>query len=339
MIHLKNITPTDIQFAYVLSEKLLINLYSTEELLIKHKPQFNNEYLVSVYFVMECDEVLAQFALYYNPFIQLEQKKVLCIGNVECIDNAEVAKYLFDAASDYAFKNGFQKLIGPINGSTWDDYRIPINFDFPMFFTEDIYKQYYPRLFIEAGFEVLAEYVSTQIPDLNTIAQANNPQRADYFIQNGIHVRNISLENYENEINTIFNFSMKAFSSNYLFSPISELHFREKYLPLKKILNPEFCLLAFNKNEELVALFFAIPDVFDLSHKTLIVKTIAQLPAKQYAGLSKFVLQKVTERAISKGFTKMINAFMHVSNISFNISNKLLAKPIRTYQIFYKNLN
>ena len=49
------------------------------------------------------------------------------IGFFECINDENVAKYLFDTAREFAKKNKFKKIVGPVDTSFWIKYRLKIN--------------------------------------------------------------------------------------------------------------------------------------------------------------------------------------------------------------------
>ena len=237
MSDLQLIKSSDLNVLKTLSEHLLYNIYSSEDLKNKKDGNFNPEYLLFVLFVLRSDIPIGRIAVYENSHIRFAANNALLFGNFECIADNDVVGLLFKEVERFANDNGYFSLIGPINGSTWDNYRLPLESGYPRFFTEEIFKNYYSRLLEDNKFEMLAEYYSTIISNLNTIVNDTVQTRDMLLNSSGLKVRSISKENFVEDIEMIYHFSMEAFSRNYLFSPISKSYFIEKYLPLKQIID------------------------------------------------------------------------------------------------------
>jgi len=329
---------TEISAIGTLSADLLKNIYTPEELNGKNDGNFNPEYLLFVLFVNRAELPLGRLAIYENPFIRVATNNALILGNFECIADREVADLLFKEAERFAKENAYSSLIGPINGSTWDNYRIPLESEYPRFFTEEIFKNYYSKLFEEFNFEILTEYYSGIIYNLNDIGNNSIQPRETFTNSSGLKIRSISKENFVEDIEMIYHFCMDAFSKNYLFSPISKFYFVEKYLPLKQYIDPDYCLMVFDRDNNLVSFFFCLPDILNSGSSTLIVKTIAGKSGRNYAGVSSWLFRMIVEKAIQNGYTQIINAFMHKNNVSLNISRKYKSEVIRTYRLYVKKL-
>ena len=88
------------------------------------------------------------------------------MGGYECIDDMETSQMLLDVAKRKAKELDGKYLIGPMNGSTWQNYRFTVNNDQPSFFLEHIHQPYYPNQFIKAGFSLLSKYNSFLDPEI-----------------------------------------------------------------------------------------------------------------------------------------------------------------------------
>lgn len=328
---------TEINVIEALSVDLLKNIYTSHELENKTDNNYSREYLAFVIFVIKGQNPVGRLAVYENQQIRQAESNALVIGNFECINDKDVAAVLFQEAELFAEENSYSALIGPINGSTWDNYRLPVEGVHPRFFTEELLKNYYPIHFRQNKFEILTEYYSTIISNLNEYISDLEPPRDIFLNSSGLQVRGISKENFQEDMKLVYKFSMDLFSSNYLFSPVSETYFLKKYLPIKQFIDPDYCLLVFDKND-LVALFFCLPDIFNPSSSTLIVKTIAGKSGRKYAGISSWLFRRIIKKATQNGYTHIINAFMHKNNTSLNISLKYKSEIIRTYCLYIKNL-
>ena len=330
---------TDLDSIFALSDTLLKNIYTHEELSIKNNKNFNPDYLQFVIFVLKGDLPLARLAIYENGQIRVALNNALVIGNFESVNDKQVVDLIFGEAEKYAKENNYASLVGPINGSTWDNYRLPVESNYPLFFTEEIYKNYYSDLFCISGFELLTEYYSTGISDLASIVHEPIHPRQTFFLNSGIQVRSISKEKLEGDLELIYHFSMQKFSKNYLFSSIPKSYFIAKYLPLKQYIDPNYCLMAFDVNNDLVAFIFCIPDLLNKDSNTLIVKTVAGKDGRNYAGITTWLFRQIVAKAIQNGYTYIINAFMHKNNVSINISRKYKSEIIRTYHLYIKKFN
>ncbi len=338
MSELHIIKVNDIAVVNKLSEQLLKTIYSPEELKFKKDAGYDPEYLSHVIFVVKDEVPLARTAIYTNPFIRASAKNALTMGNFECVYDTEVAEKTFGEVELFAKQNSYSSIIGPVNGSTWDNYRLSMEGNYPRFFTEELFKNYYSSLFINSGFDILTEYYSTLISDIHLIVEEQDKARDTFLVSTGLNFRGISKESFLVDLEKIYHFAMDAFSGNYLFSPLSRSYFIEKYLPLQQFIDPDYCRLVFDKNNNLVAFFFCLPDILNPNSKTLIVKTIAGKSGRNYAGISSLLFKRVVAKAIQNGYKHIIHAFMHKSNQSLNLSRKYNSKIIRTYQLFVKQL-
>jgi predicted N-acetyltransferase YhbS len=114
-----------------------------------------------------------------------------------------------------------------------------------------------------------------------------------------------------------------------------------QYRAIQARVNPQLVLLA-EQAERAVGYVFAMPDYAQAQRgepiTTVIVKTLAVLPARANAGLGAVLLGKVHEQAQAMGFTRAIHALMHETNKSRNLSARY-ARTIRRYTLFAKRLD
>ncbi|MDJ1169803.1 GNAT family N-acetyltransferase, partial [Roseofilum sp. BLCC_M154] len=103
-------------------------------------------------------------------------------------------------------------------------------------------------------------------------------------------------------------------------------------------INPEFVLLA-EQRKKIVGFLFALPDFCLKQRKlpidTLILKTVAVLPQREYAGLGSLLIFQCHQIAKKLGYQSVIHALMYQGNSSLNISQRY-AQPIRQYTLFAK---
>jgi GNAT superfamily N-acetyltransferase len=106
------------------------------------------------------------------------------------------------------------------------------------------------------------------------------------------------------------------------------------------MLRPELVLLAEHAGRP-VGYVFVVPDLLAAQRgepvTTVIVKTLAVLPGRAYAGLGAVLLAEVHAAARRLGFRRAMHALMHETNTSRNLSAHYAA-TIRRYALFLRRL-
>ena len=264
-----------------------------------------------LFIVKNGDKILARAGLIYaNNRSQ--------IGFFEAENNIDAVKFLFDEIKKYALNKGYNYIIGPINGSTWKKYRVTLPSDNPPFLLDNYNKPYYAELFEQCGFETISNYTSSVCKNLD-----RDYSRLDkfekIFEQKGVKIRKFDPNNFEADIRKIYEVSIKSFVNNFLYSPIEFDEFYKMYEPVKMFLNPEWVLLAENENNDPIAFIFGFDNLYDRTQKSLIIKTLAQIPDYKYKGIGSYLTEFMHKKAYQAGYNKIIHALMHESNVSSNI--------------------
>lgn len=265
-----------------------------------------------------------------NSNLSFEKGRAVCISHYECIDDADASKMILKAVAEYCRKKGYEFLIGPLNGSTWNGHRFstgPVN---DHYFSEPFHKSYYADQFLVSGFGTLAKYL-TQIDKQLVI-----PQRPD-ILNEDIVFRSIDMKNYAAEVRKIFSFCGTIFRNNFLYTPITEAAFLKKYMALQPLIDPEFVLIA-EENGAMVGLLLAFHDRYCQDERRLVLKTLGRKSGFNYAGVAHELLRRMVQIAVANDYQSILHAFMHQSNASKNVSNKFSGRPFRQYELFYKAL-
>lgn len=249
-------------------------------------------------------------------------------------------EHLLEFASTQLVTQGIEYLVGPMDGNTWHSYRaVTERGEHPPFFLEPTTPCDWPVRFRSAGFDTIASYSSAKTYDLNY-----EDRSADRFAAKAVAmkltVRPFDRSRSREEFMALYELSLASFDNNFLYSPITQDEFLAMYEPLLPYLVPDFFLLAEHEGR-LVGLLFAIPDYLQKARgetvDTLIVKTLARLPERRYAGLGSYLGQLVHRQAEAQGYRTVIHALMHDDNASLTISNKS-AQTIRRYALYGKKI-
>lgn len=298
------------------------------------KGGINRKYFHSAMVAFQQEEYVGSLCIYYNPEIKHKNQSALLIGNLDCIDNAEIFGQIIDKVSEVASSLNTQYIIGPINGSTWEEYRIPERSQTTLFLGDIQEPEYYHNFYQRNGFEVLYRYfTSTATPKV-----FDKTKQIEALQLQGVRIRNIDLSSYAEELQSIYNLCMIAFRENELFTPISIDDFISKYIPYKQLIEERFVLIA-EDSKGIIAFIFCYPDYTNTEQKKLIIKTIARNPEKTYKGLIDTMVNLIYKRAHEEHFQSVIHAFMHEKNKSHILSPRYGGTITKSYRLYIKSLN
>jgi hypothetical protein len=284
-----------------------------------------SEFLVA----FQNDIPVACVAIYHNRQLRHKGKPTIQLGAFESISDHEVVKALLDAACERSAKWNAAYALGPLDGSTWNEYRfITGSNGQPRFLTEMQHPDYYPPLWQQAGFKPVSDYVSNIAPLEPRLTDPN------FFDAHRLQVGSLDLNDLRTELEKVYPLCSAAFSKSPYFSPISAELFVEKLMPLKPLLGGSFTRIVRNEGGVPIAFVLCLPDLLDASKKQLVIKTIAKSPACKIAGLISILSQNVLNEAWELGYREVIHAFMHSSNRSVERSREFAGRTIRNYALF-----
>jgi L-amino acid N-acyltransferase YncA len=102
--------------------------------------------------------------------------------------------------------------------------------------------------------------------------------------------------------------------------------------------NPALVQLAWDQ-DRLVGIGLAIPDLLaPVAERRLIIKTLAILPSRAYAGLGYALLEAAHQAGYAQGYRQAIHALMHQQNPSLVLSSRYHSQPLRHYVLMGKGL-
>jgi predicted N-acetyltransferase YhbS len=298
----------------------------------QHKPDAH-------WVLVQNDMIRASCSLWWRNTPAYLDHQVGLIGHYQAEDN-ESAALLLNHACQQLTEQNCTIVIAPMDGNTWRRYRFIIDRGSePIFFLEPDNPDQWINHFQDQEFTVLANYQSSINTDL-TYVDPRMEKIAARMHDLGVQIRSIDLANFETELERIYQLSSISFRHNFLYTPIDRAEFITQYLQVKPYVKPELTLLAEHQHQ-LVGFLFAVPDISQSQRgqtiDTAIIKTVAALPGKTYAGLGSLLVSQAQSIARQLGYQRVIHALMHDANNSRNLSRHY-AHPIRRYSLFSKNL-
>ena len=282
---------------------------------------------------------VARCSMWWTSPPLLEGRRVGYIGHFAALD-ASAATVMLESASEHLQSQGCTQAIGPIDGNTWQRYRlITERGSEPAFFLEPDNPDGWPVMFNAAGFTPLANYYSAVNEDLPA-ADPRIPAIEQRLHELGITIRALDVSQFEEELSKVHALSLLTFRNNFLYSPISAVDFLEQYSAIRTFIRPELALLA-EKEGQLIGFMFAIADFLRGKRgepmDTVILKTLAVHPDHGGLGLGSVLMARAHEAARQLGFKRAIHALFHESNRSGRISGHT-ARVFRRYTLFAKPL-
>lgn len=261
------------------------------------------------------------------------------IGHFAATDEAAGTELLRHATARLAGR-GCTLAVGPMDGNTWRRYRLVTERGAELpFFLEPDNPPGWPAQWTGAGFTPLASYFSALNPDL-TREDAQVARAGERLSRFGVRLRPLDAANLDADLRRIYAVSARAFTANFLYTPLPEADFLAQYLALRGRMKPELTLLA-ELDGEAVGYVFTLPDWQQAARgepvDTVIVKTVAVLPERRCAGLGAWLVAETQRAARALGYRRAIHALMHESNNSLNLSGRY-ATPFRRYTLFGKEL-
>ncbi|MBV9759372.1 MAG: GNAT family N-acetyltransferase [Acidobacteriaceae bacterium] len=272
-------------------------------------------------------------SLWWTDTPALAGERIGVIGEYSAGD-PDFSRQLLDRACQWLADRGCAAAVGPMDGSTWKKYRfITERGEQPLFFLEPSNPPAYPTYFQAAGFKVLASYTSAITSGLE-LQDARVERVEKRLLREGFRIRALDLGRFEQELHVLYEVSVAAFASNFLYKPISEEEFSALYQPIRNYIRPELVLFA-ERDGETAAFLFAIPDP---GSRNFIIKTLAAHPRFAGRGLGTVLIQHANRAAWAAGYKGAIHALMHEENQSTRISARQ-AQVFRRYSLFARRLS
>jgi hypothetical protein len=286
------------------------------------------------------DVVLARASVWTRDTPTYEGQRVGAVGHYAAQD-ATAARVLLARCCSRIGADGCSVAVGPMDGSTWRTYRLVISrCDEPPFFLEPVNPDDYPHHFASAGFTELAHYVST----LNTHLAWRDPHMGELeatFERLGVRIRHFDSARPSRDLDLIYSVSQAAFADSFLYTPIERQAFMDLYMPICNVIEPHLVQLAEHGGRP-VGFVFGIGDLNQQARgeaiDTLIVKSLAILPQRCYAGLGTLLLDRCQQAACKLGFRRAIHALMHEGNERVARLSSRYGQPFRRYALFAKTL-
>ncbi len=250
-------------------------------------------------------------------------KPTAAFGDFSC-KTAQTGAQVLNQAIEQVRKKGISRIIGPMNGDTWHNYRFVSETDgSASFLLEPTNKPHEPEVFLAAGFEQISGYFSARVA-LREAVQSTPHPTTDFGVEtwNG--------QDPEHMFSQVFDLSVQAFAKNAFYKPISEQDFLAMYMPIVPLIKKELIFFARRPSGRLVGFLFGIPNYNEgPKAQSVIVKTYASL----FKGAGQHLLHAIHEAGLAQGYETAIHALIHEDNMSAARSRAAGADIFRRYRL------
>lgn len=240
--------------------------------------------------------------------------RVGIIGDFSCESQTDLSssKQVLDRLCEELYAMGATRIIGPMDGSTWQNYRLTTyRGEEAPFYLEAYTPSYYVNHWTQAGFSQDESYSSYK-----AAVDSWQDKRVDKLVSRFSHLTFRSIE--VNDLGAIFDLSLNSFQRNPYYIPIEKEVYLSKYKQILEKLMPNISLVVYDK-EDLVGYLFALIDPYEPSGKRAILKTVAINEERKYAGLGLYMLSKLIDDLKQREISTLIHALMYDGNPVQNI--------------------
>jgi GNAT superfamily N-acetyltransferase len=216
---------------------------------------------VELFLARRGGKVVGRIAAVSNPpYNTLHGTNVGFFGLFECVNDAGVARALFDAAGAWLRAKGYTSVIGPMSYSTNYECGLLVEgFHLPPAVMMAYNPAYYGELLEANGFtkakDLYAWELSSSVEPPEKVARIAEKIRQ----REGVTVRPVRLDQFESEVKTLKGLYNAAWEKNWGFVPMTDQEFDHLAREMKQVVRPELALVAEVKGEP-VAFSLTLPD-------------------------------------------------------------------------------
>ncbi len=216
---------------------------------------------VEFFLARRAGTVVGRIAAVSNPrYNEFHETNVGFFGLFECVNDAGVARALFEKAAEWLRAKGFTSVLGPMSYSTNGEVGLLIEgFTTPPAIMTTYNPPWYAALLEANGFtkakDLFAWELSSSTPPPEKVARIAEKIRQ----REGVTVRPVNLKQFDAEVARVKAMYNSAWEKNWGFVPMTEHEFDHLAKDLKQMVRPELALVAEVKGQP-VGFALTIPD-------------------------------------------------------------------------------
>lgn len=334
---------------------------AVEGLLDRRKHPFHRHAEVAYFLAERGGEAVGRIAAVENrQYNDHHGERLGFFGLFECLDDAEAARALVDAARAWLRARGMERLVGPMNLSTNDELYSPgvlvDGFDTPPAVMMSHNPPFYARLLEGAGLakekDLVAYWMPTPEPPARAVAAMERLSR-----RMGARIRAVRMKDLKEEVRRVQEVYNAAWSQNWGFVPMTPAEFEHMARELRPVVDPHIVFLAEKEDGEPIGFCLCLPDlnralrhlpdgrllpfgVFKfLWHRrridSLRVLTLGLKPGYQHLGLGAAMYVHAFREAAARGYRSGEGSWILEDNLEMRgAMEKMGATAYKTYRVF-----
>lgn len=182
-------------------------------------------------------------------------------GFFDCVDDQEIATALLDRARSWLKERGRTAVVGPFDLST--NYQAGLlvdSFDAKPCVQMPYNPPWYEKLLLGAGLEQKKDLWQWWLSTATPIPEKVERVADKVAKRNNVVVRQMDLDNWDREVDTVLEIYNDAWDDNWGFVPVGEAEFRHIAADLKMVIDPNLALMA-EVDGEAIAFCITIKDL------------------------------------------------------------------------------
>lgn len=277
------------------------------------------------------------------------------VGQWECEDGdvgMSAAHALLELSTAWLRGNDARRIVGPIDFSTWYGYRFRDGAGDgrdPMLL-EPATPDHSIAQWESFGFTKDEAYFSAEISD-PVATKALGADVAKELIGQGWKVRQLRMHEWDTLIEQAYEMSMREFTRQPYFTPISFEDFRETYAAAKRGVDPRYVFTGWSPDDEFAGYVFGVRQLGAAARAldsggirgkvlaareawradTVMVKTICVAKPFREFGISILIQHALYAAALDTGHTRICNMLMHANNRSRTLTEIAGGVEFRSY--------
>lgn len=285
------------------------------------------------------------------------QQPIGLFGSFECINDAETATGLLSAARDWLKAKGMKLMRGPWSFASQEWGLVVEGYEPEPVILAPYNPPYYNNLLTSFGFVKAKDLLVYVIDAANGYCIPERILTLTDKIQkkHGIHVRQINMNNLEEDVITITELANASISDNWGFYPVTRDEARAMARDLKQIIHPQAILIAETSEGRPIGFAMSLPDInqilkglnghlFPLGILRMLTKlpklthyrmwALGVIPEYQGKAIDTLLYRATYDAIYSQNIRMEINYVLEDNDRMNNALLKLGVKNLRRYRVF-----
>jgi Acetyltransferase (GNAT) family len=217
---------------------------------------------LQAFIALEAEQPVGRIVAAVNRrLVEREGQPIGLFGYFECVSNLDIAKVLFQAATQWLHKQGMTLIRGPIDLSTHNSCLFLVDgFDTPPAIMMPYNPPYYPQFMEKLGWNKAKDAYAYDFPLDHDLSQ---PFEKGYRIacRSGVTFRPIHTkgQDFTDDCEKIYQLFNEAFANNWSSTPRSLEEFLEEAKSLQSLVDPDLFPVA-EYNGKMIGFWMGLPD-------------------------------------------------------------------------------